>query len=79
MVGICSQPIPKEPLLLFQVTKLSKISVDSVSMTVTSQLMLFGETSTVCCENHAEYICTLCVGRMQCFVILMQVVHSTIL
>lgn len=73
MVGICSQSIPKEAgivpldssttycILLFQVTKLNKIGIESISMTVTSRLMLFGDTVAVYCGNRTEYISTPCV------------------
>jgi hypothetical protein len=42
------------------------IYVYYVSATETNRLMLFGETVAVYCENHMEYINTLC-GQMQSF------------
>jgi hypothetical protein len=37
--------------------------------------MVFGETVAVYCENHTEHTNTLCVGRMQTFIVLKQVVR----
>jgi hypothetical protein len=37
--------------------------------------MLFGERVAVYCENHMEHTDTLCVGRMQSFSVLKQVVR----
>jgi hypothetical protein len=37
--------------------------------------MLFGKMVAVYCENHTEHTDTVCVGRMQSFSMLKQVVH----
>jgi hypothetical protein len=41
--------------------------------------MLFRERVAVYCEDHTEHINTLCVGRMQSFSVLKQVVHIAII
>jgi hypothetical protein len=40
--------------------------------------MLFRETAAVYCENRTEHKYTYCVGRMQTYSILEQVVHSVV-
>jgi hypothetical protein len=62
----------------------SKIYKDSVctsqethyiSATKPNRLMLFRETVAVYCENHTEHTNTLCVGRMQSFSVLKEMVY----